>query len=100
MRRHPRQPAELVGTKAQHVVEAGIGAVQLEGGVQLALAPEHAGRQLVGEAAIALGEPGEVAVAGIGQRCPRPNRAENLESRPTGGGCFLNPTSPWWGTTA
>src|SRR6266540_5835717 len=100
MRRHARQPAELIGAEAQHVVEAGIGAIELECGVQLALAPEHARRQLVGEAPVALGEPGEVAVARVSQWRSRSDRAENLERRSTRGRCFLNPASPWWGKTA
>lgn len=100
MRRDPRQPAQLVGAKAKHVVQAGIGTVELERCIQLALAAQHAGGQLVGEAAVALGEPGEVAVARIRKGRSRPDCAENLESRPSGGGCFLNPASPWWEMTA
>ena len=100
MRRHARQPAELIGAEAQHVVETGIGTVELERGVELALAAEHAGRQLVCEAPVALGEACEVAVAGVRQWRSRPDRAENLERRASRGSCFLNPASPWSGMTA
>jgi len=43
MRRDTRQPAQLIGAEAEDVVEAGIGAVELERRVQLALAAQHAG---------------------------------------------------------
>jgi hypothetical protein len=93
MRRHARQPPQLVGAEAEDVVEAGIGSIQLERRVQLALAAQHAGRQLISEATIALGETGEVAIARVCEGRSRPYCAENLESCPTGG-CFLNPASP------
>src|SRR6266550_4777741 len=91
---YPRQPAQLIGAEAEHVVEAGVGAIELQGAVELALAPQHAGRKLVGEAAVALGQAGEVVVARLGERRTGSYGAENLESRPTSGGCFLNPASP------
>src|SRR6266550_4514912 len=100
MCRYPRQPAQLIGAEAEHVVEAGVGAIELQGAVELALAPQHAGRKLVGEAAVALGQAGEVVVARLGERRTGSYGAENLESRPTSGGCFLNPASPAWGMTA
>src|SRR5258708_40281814 len=100
MRGHARQPAELIGAEAEDVVETGIGTVELERGVELALAAEHAGRQLVREAPVALGEACEVAVARVRQWRSRPDRAENLERRASRGSCFLNPASPWSGTTA
>jgi hypothetical protein len=87
MRRNARQPAELVGAEPQHVVEARIGALEVECAVQLALTPQHAGRELVGEAAIAFGESSEVAIACISQRRSVAHRAENLESGPTRRGC-------------
>ena len=77
---------QLVRAESQHVVEAGIGAIELERGIQLTLATEHAGRQLVRQAPIAFGEPGEVAIARISQRCTGAHGAENLEGRATRGG--------------
>src|SRR6267143_1372888 len=100
MRRHAGQPAELIGAEAQHVVEAGIGAIELQRAVQLALAAEYARRELVREPAIALGEALQVAVSGIGEGRAGAYFAENLQSRPASGGCFLNPASPAWGKTA
>src|SRR5512145_1572063 len=81
MGRHARQPAQLIGAEAEHVVEAGIGAIELECTIQFALATQYAGRELVGETAVAFGETGEVPIAGIRQGCPRSHGAENLESR-------------------
>src|SRR2546425_11051334 len=86
MRRHARQPAQLIGAEAKDVVKAGIGAVQLQRAVELALAAEHAGRELVRESAVALGEPLEVAVASIGEERAGAYFAENLQSRPASGG--------------
>jgi len=91
---YPRQPAQLVGAEAEHVVEAGVGAIELQGAVELALAPQHAGRKLVGKAAVALGEALEVAVSSIGEGRAGAYVAENVQSRSAGGGCFLNPASP------
>ncbi len=42
MRRHARQPTQLIGAETQDVVQARIGAVQLQGAVEFALAAEHA----------------------------------------------------------
>src|SRR5213594_2777871 len=92
MRWYPRQLAQLIRAEAQHVVEPGIGAVELQRGVQLALVTQHAGGQLVGEPTIPLGEPVEVAVTRGCERFAGANFAENLESRAT---CVLNPASPW-----
>src|SRR3989442_1365683 len=100
MRRHARQPAQLIGAEAKDVVKAGIGAVQLQRAVELALAAEHAGRELVRESAVALGEPLEVAVAGIGEGRAGADFAENLQSRPASGGLCPYPASPPWGGTA
>src|SRR6266702_3039375 len=108
MRRHAGQPAQLIRAEAEDVVETGIGAAEVEGGVELALTAQHAGRQLIREPAVALGEPGEVAVASVGQRCSGAYRAENLECRATRGSsglprpprCFLNPACRGWGRTA
>src|SRR3989442_9868822 len=97
MRRHARQPTQLIGAEAKDVVKAGIGAVQLQRAVELALAAEHAGRELVRESAVALGEPLEVAVASIGEERAGAYFAENLQSRPASGGWFPNPTFPPWG---
>ena len=97
MRWYPRQPAQLIRAEAQHVVEPGIGAVELQRGVQLALVTQHAGGQLVGEPTIPLGEPVEVAVTRGCERFAGANFAENLESRAT---CVLNPASPWSEMTA
>jgi hypothetical protein len=94
MRRHAGQPAQLIGAESQHIVEAGIGAIELQGAVELALAAEHARRELVGEPAVALGEPLQVAVSSIGEGRAGAYFAENLQSRPASGGCFLNPASP------
>ena len=41
MRRHAGQPAQLIGAEAEDVVEAGIGAAEVEGGVELALAAQY-----------------------------------------------------------
>ena len=100
MRRHARQPAQLIGAEAKDVVKARIDAVQLQGAVELALAAEHAGRELVREPAVALGEPLEMAVASIGEERAGAYFAEDLQSRPASGGCCLNPASPAWGKTA
>src|SRR2546426_6753313 len=91
MRRHTGQPAQLVGAESQHIVEAGIGAIELQGTVELPLAPEHARRELVGEPAVAFGETLQVAVSSIGEWRAGAYVAENLQSRPASGGCFLNP---------
>jgi len=48
------QAAQLVRAEAQHIVEAGIGAPEVERAVELGLAAQHAGGELVGEAAVAL----------------------------------------------
>src|SRR5439155_19593570 len=102
MRRYSRQPAQLISAEAQHVVEAGIGAVELECAVQLALAAQHARRQLVGQAAIAFGQSLEVTITRVGEWCAGANFAENLEGRATRGGWAgsLNPASPWSEMTA
>src|SRR5256885_16139746 len=84
MRRHARQPAQLIGAEAKDVVKAGIGAVQLQRAVELALAAEHAGRELVRESAVALGQPLEVAVASIGEERAGADLAGDLQSRPAG----------------
>ena len=86
MRWNAGQPPQLVGAKSQHVVKAGIGVVQLEGAVQLALPAQHPGRQLVGETTVALGKSGEVSIARISQQCTGAHGAENLEGRSTRGG--------------
>ena len=59
---------QLVGAEAQDIVETGIGALQVERVVQLALAAQHAGRQLVREAAVTLGESREMPVARVRER--------------------------------
>src|SRR6266566_3117059 len=100
MRRYTGQPAQLIGAEAQHIVEAGIGAIELQGTVELPLAPEYARRELVGEPAVAFGETLQVAVSSIGEWRAGAYVAENLQSRPASGGCFLNPASPAWGKTA
>src|SRR2546430_14796715 len=53
VRRHARQRTELVGPEPEHVVEARIGGRELEHPVELAAAPQPAGRELVREAAAA-----------------------------------------------
>jgi len=68
-------------------MEAGIGALEMECAVQLALTPQHAGRELIGEAAIAFGESSEMAIACISQRRSVAHRAENFESSSTRRGC-------------
>jgi len=68
MARHARQPAQLVGAETENIVQAGIGAIELEDCVQLALAAQDAGAQLVGQTPVALRQTLEVAVACIGQR--------------------------------
>ena len=64
-------------------METGIGAVELECAVQLALAAQHARGQLVGEAAIAFGQSLEVTITRVGEWCAGANFAENLEGRAT-----------------
>ena len=83
-------------------MEAGIGAVELECAVQLALAAQHARGQLVREAAIALGQSLEVTITRVCERFAGANFAENLEGRATRGGWArsLNPASPWSEMTA
>ena len=102
VRRYARQPAQLISAEAQDIVEPGIGAVEFQRGIQLALVAQHARGQLVGEAAIALDEAAEVAVTRVCERLAGANFAENLEGRaPRGGGArSLNPTSPWSEMTA
>ena len=68
-------------------MQAGIGAVQVERAIELALAPQHAGRELIGETPVALGQAREVTIARIRKRCSSAHGAENLESRPARGGC-------------
>jgi hypothetical protein len=81
MRRNAGQPPQLVGAKSQHVVKAGIGAVQVEEPVQVALPAQYPRRQLVGETPVALGKSGEVAIARSHQRYTGAHGAENLEGR-------------------
>src|SRR6267378_4682623 len=100
MRRHTGQPAQLIGAEAEDVVKAGIGAIELERAVELALPAEHARRELVGEPAVTLGEALQVTISSIGERRAGAHFAENLQSRPASGGCFPNPASPAWGKTA
>jgi hypothetical protein len=38
MTRHPRQPAQLIGAEAKNVVQTGIGPIEIEDCIQLALA--------------------------------------------------------------
>ena len=68
-------------------MKAGIGATQVERAIELALAPQYAGRELVGETPVAFGKAGEVTIARIGQRRSGAYGAENLESRPARGCC-------------
>ena len=68
----------MIGAEAQHIVEAGIGAIELQGAVEVALAAEHARRELVGEPAVAFGETLQVAVSGIGEWRAGAHVAENL----------------------
>ena len=91
VRRHAGQPAQLIRAEAQDVMEPGVGTVELQRCVQLALVAQHAGGQLVGEPAIALGEALEVAVTRVCERFAGANFAENLEGRAT---CVLNPAFP------
>src|SRR2546428_14190220 len=102
MRRYSRQPAQLISAEAQHVVETGIGAVELECAVQLALAAQHARGQLVGEAAIAFGQSLEVTITRVGEWCARAKFAEDLEGRATRGGWAgrRNSASPLSGQAA
>jgi hypothetical protein len=86
MGRHSAQEPKLVGAKTQHVVQALIGPVQVEGVVQLALLAKHSRGQFVGEPAITLGESGQVAVAGCFQGRARADITKNLEGRATRGG--------------
>ncbi len=100
MRRYAGEPTQLVGAESEDVVQAGVGAAQVERVIQLALAAQHAGRQLVRQAAVALGETREMAVARIGQGRAGSDRAQDLQSRSPRGSCFFNPASPGWGKTA
>jgi hypothetical protein len=93
MRRHSAQKPKLVSSESQYVVEAAIGTLQVERTVQFALLTEHAGRQLVGEPAVALGEPGEVTVTRGVERRARADFAKDLESRATGGGSLFRTNS-------
>ena len=67
--------AQLVSAEAEDVMQASVGALQIQCVVQLALAAQHAGRQFVRESAIPFGESGEVAIARVGERRSRPHRA-------------------------
>lgn len=68
MCRHPGQPAQLICAEAEDVVQAGVGAIEVERGIEVPLLTEHAGRQLVGEAPVTLRQTLEVAVACSGER--------------------------------
>lgn len=75
-------------------MQPGISPSQFELSVKLALVPEHAGRQFVGEAAIALGEAGEVPVAGVGKWGSLAYGMQDLECRAPAGCRFLDCCSP------
>src|SRR2546426_10929867 len=94
MRRHTGQPAQLVGAESQHIVEAGIGAIELQGTVELPLAPGDARRELVGEPAGAFGGAPPGAGSSIGEGGARGDGAGEGHGRPAGGGWFLYSASP------
>jgi len=73
--------------------EAGIGAPQVERAVELGLAAQHAGGELVGEAAVALGQVAHGAVARVVERRARAHRAQDLERRAPRWGRIPNPAS-------
>ena len=75
---HARERAQLIGSEPEDVVEAGIRGRELEHGVELDAAPQHTGRELVGEAPVAVDEAGERPVARGLQRGARPHRVEHL----------------------
>jgi len=59
-------------------VEPRIRGRELEQGVELGAPPQHTGRELVGEATVALDQAGERAVAGGLQSRARAHRVEHL----------------------
>jgi hypothetical protein len=76
-------------------MQSRIGPLEIERVVELALLAEDASGQLVGEASVALGEPLQVSVPSISEGRAGAYVAENLQSRPASGGCFLNSATPF-----
>src|SRR6059058_5188626 len=93
MRGHASERAQLIGAESQDVVDTRIGGREREHAVEIGLGTEHAGGELVGEAPVPFGEPGEMPVArrrkgGAGAHC-----LKHLQRRAPGGGGVLNPAS-------
>src|SRR3989475_7916996 len=91
VRRHARQRTELVGPEPEHVVEARIGGRELEHPIELAAAPQHAGRELVRESAVALDQVGERPIAGALEGGTPAHCVEHLQCRAPGGSGAPNP---------
>src|SRR6266513_2856684 len=85
VRRYPRQRAQLVGPEPEDIVEARIDGCELEQPIELGAAPQHAGRQLVGEAAVALDQVRERSIAGALEGRTRPHCVEHLQCGAPGG---------------
>jgi hypothetical protein len=77
---------QLVSAEAEDVVYSGVRAPEVQRLIELALPAEDSGGELVGQAPVALGKTGEVAIARISQRCTGAHGAENVEGRATRGG--------------
>src|SRR5213078_1372412 len=93
VRRYPRQRAQLVGPEPEDVVEARIDGCELEQPIELGAAPQHAGRQLVGEAAVALDQVRERSIAGALEGGTPAHCVEHLQCRAPGGCGVPNPAS-------
>jgi hypothetical protein len=88
------QAAELVQTQAKDIVEARVGLSERQRAVEGGPAAQHAGGELVGETAVALGQTGEGAVAGVPEGGPGADSVEHGQRGASRGSRSLNPASP------
>ena len=98
--RHAGETAQLVGTEPQDVAQAGIDTRNRQQPVELGAPAQHAGRELVGEPAVARRQGAELAVARHCEGGAGIHLFQDLERRAPRGGDFLNPASPRAGRTA
>ena len=96
----PLQPAQLVRAQPQDVVQPWIGVAEIERVVERPAPAQHPGRQLVGQAPVALRQHAHGAIARVRERRPGADGAQNIQGRATRGGRPLNPASPRAVTTA
>lgn len=75
-------------------MDPGVRSIEIERLVQIALLAEHTGRQFVGESTIALGESGEIPVAGVGKWGSLAYGMQDFECRAPARCRFLDCFSP------